>query len=1000
MASTKSLEDMLLSSDIDESAVSALVGSLESQLSSSDAHYPRNELSNTTINNNHIANASVPDCSARLPDGQKHGALLGSLLEQGSQNTNKSMTNSQIVGLNAVQSQNLSNAVIVSLPGALPASGYLTQVSSTQQPLLNSSVVSRHVSNADIKLVYSPHTTAPQFSSAATSSIVTSGVITANHMSRNNFKISTLHNGNSNFNTGQIATSGVPVLSGPQTSAATLSAMQNLANIASQQPRLQVINPSGQQHQILTQQQINALNTKSGGVPRSPVDTKGKQIPVTRTDQNSSNDHRHSPSLSNHYQVLTGGQASVITSKPSHISNQPVNVVTVTNPSMLPPGVQILNVNSPRFGPKTLAPRGLVLGNQVRIAPQLIRQGTPLQVPGQGAIALPPGMRSAIVVRADGSQYHVFNVAAGPPGLPAGSANSPNTTYRLQTLAGPVIRTLSHQQVVSVPVSSAGVKTLQTGSGTIVRTLTPQMTVASQALSKSPSVVSTVVQQTTTSVSRTTSANTQSAGADFCYSGYNRDHYDAYRMSPNTIKKKCQNFLSTLIRLAGDETTKTASNVKKLIQNLIDGTIEPEEFSTQLQKELHSNHQPYLIHFLKKSLPHVRQALMSGEMQIEGIRPPPLPASMQPVVEPSTQMSNLRSPLTPSSTRSVVTNKAASALTAQLSQPPGSTLLTQRLISPNMPQNITRSIRPILSTTTGSYTGIVEKSPATVGALQSKVMLPKQVSIIKPSAVASKEKKPFVSVRDEDDINDVAAMGGVNLVEESQRILATNSELVGTQIRSCKDENHFLSSALHRRVLTIAKKHGLDEIRSDVVDLVSHAAENRLKTLIERLSIVSDHRSEIIKNDPKYEITRDTKSQIKFLEELDKLEKKRHDDQEKEILLKAAKSRSKLEDPELLKLKAKAKEMQRAEIEEMRQREANLTALLAIGPRKKQKIDNSASSSGQAGSNSDNSFSNSSSFRIPTRPRVKRVNLRDLLFVMETEPKTVRSSLLYKYYAR
>ncbi|KFM82649.1 Transcription initiation factor TFIID subunit 4, partial [Stegodyphus mimosarum] len=67
-------------------------------------------------------------------------------------------------------------------------------------------------------------------------------------------------------------------------------------------------------------------------------------------------------------------------------------------------------------------------------------------------------------------------------------------------------------------------------------------------------------------------------------------------MSPNTIKKKCQNFLSTLIKLSGDQTKKTASNVKKLIQNLIDGTIEPEEFSTQLQKELRSSPQPYLIH--------------------------------------------------------------------------------------------------------------------------------------------------------------------------------------------------------------------------------------------------------------------------------------------------------------------------------------------------------------------------------------------------------------------
>ena len=50
-------------------------------------------------------------------------------------------------------------------------------------------------------------------------------------------------------------------------------------------------------------------------------------------------------------------------------------------------------------------------------------------------------------------------------------------------------------------------------------------------------------------------------------------------------------------------------------------------------------------------------------------------------------------------------------------------------------------------------------------------------------------------------------------------------------------------------------------------------------------------------------------------------------------------SRSKNEDPEQLKLKQKAKELQQAEAEEVRQREANLTALAAIGPRKKRKLD-------------------------------------------------------------
>jgi hypothetical protein len=57
--------------------------------------------------------------------------------------------------------------------------------------------------------------------------------------------------------------------------------------------------------------------------------------------------------------------------------------------------------------------------------------------------------------------------------------------------------------------------------------------------------------------------------------------------------------------------------------------------------------------------------------------------------------------------------------------------------------------------------------------------------------------------------------------------------------------------------------------------------------------------------DPRYEMTSDVRGQIKFLEELDKAEQKRHEEVEREILIRAAKSRSKTEDPEQAKLKAK-----------------------------------------------------------------------------------------------
>ena len=63
---------------------------------------------------------------------------------------------------------------------------------------------------------------------------------------------------------------------------------------------------------------------------------------------------------------------------------------------------------------------------------------------------------------------------------------------------------------------------------------------------------------------------------------------------------------------------------------------------------------------------------------------------------------------------------------------------------------------------------------------------------------------------DDDDINDVATMGGVNLSEESRNILSSSSELIGTQVRSCRDEPFLDISALNSRIQRIGK---LFEIR-------------------------------------------------------------------------------------------------------------------------------------------------------------------------------------------
>lgn len=59
--------------------------------------------------------------------------------------------------------------------------------------------------------------------------------------------------------------------------------------------------------------------------------------------------------------------------------------------------------------------------------------------------------------------------------------------------------------------------------------------------------------------------------------------------------------------------------------------------------------------------------------------------------------------------------------------------------------------------------------------------------------------------RDDDDINDVASMAGVNLSEESANILATSSGMVGVVTHSCKDETFLVCSVLQRRMLEISE---------------------------------------------------------------------------------------------------------------------------------------------------------------------------------------------------
>ncbi|OPJ83390.1 transcription initiation factor TFIID subunit 4B isoform C [Patagioenas fasciata monilis] len=298
---------------------------------------------------------------------------------------------------------------------------------------------------------------------------------------------------------------------------------------------------------------------------------------------------------------------------------------------------------------------------------------------------------------------------------------------------------------------------------------------------------------------------------------------------------------------------------------------------------------------------------------------------------------------------------------------------------------------------------LVQTNQFSAGSILKQITLPGNTILsLQASSVQNakiKENGTTSFSRDEDDINDVTSMAGVNLNEENACILATNSELIGTVIHSCADEPFLSSEALKKKILNIGKRHDIMELNSDVVNLISHATQERLRGLLEKLTVIAQHRLSTHKGDDRYIVSSDTRAQLRFLEKLDHLEKQRKDEEEREMLLRAAKSRSNKEDPEQLRLKQKAKEMQQLELAQMQQREANLTALAAIGPRKKRPLDSSNVGSGLEGLNGNGTAPGSSGFGLTKQllcPRITRVCLRDLIFCMEQEREMKHSLTLYR----
>ncbi|XP_026742340.1 transcription initiation factor TFIID subunit 4 isoform X2 [Trichoplusia ni] len=895
MASAEFLEQAL-STNVDENAVNAIVGSLENQLVTS---VPSASSHNNIVNVFPAQNCNITSNAGTLISGQKFitdqinsGGIVNSIQSNIVSNSNSSAP------FNNVQASSPSTFTSLSLTGGVP------------------------ISNETLKVIYTQ----------------------AHHLANH-------HNGVT-----------LPVQSLANGCIAQPSQSQLLHAV----PASSVLPQQGNKTIAMQPPLVIKQGTNTGQVGMQPG-----MVTVPMTVNSSM------PASIPNVMTLNkpGGQNVVVTTQ-NLGSAQPTII----------PNVQILNM---RPGAPAVAAQKSVATVSPRVVigtPQVVGTRATAPITLQTLQSLQPGQQGHLLLKTENGQYQLLRV--GPaPATSTLSAPQPQT-IRLSTVpAHPGVATVSTS--VAAPGPMAGQM--------------PAASVAAPVVASVPSVVP------TTPTVQAPNATTH------------------IKPSDNT-KEKCRNFLANLLDLSSKEPPSVERNVRNLIQELIDAQVEPEEFCDRLERLLNASPQPCLIGFLKKSLPLLRQSLVTKELVIEGINPPaphvafstiPAPAPAQPVAATSNvQMredssSPTLTPLLPPvlpltlastpapSTMSINVAPATPSSPVQPAQKGGSTIAVLQ----NIPLHTKINVNKVSSGKAMTVNSKANFPRSTTPAGLNAVLAPGK------SLLKEKEKKssgqfsqPFGDdkMAGDDDINDVAAMGGVNLAEESQRILGS-TEMIGTQIRSCKEEYLVPMGLMQSRIKAIAAKHGLDESSPEVAGLLSHALHERIKTIVEKLAVIAQHRIDaLVKTDPRYETTQDVKGQLKFLEELDRVDKKRREDSEREMLLRAAKSRSKNEDPEQAKLKAKAKEMQRAELEELRQREANLTALQAIGPRKKARLEAGPGGSGDPTSSGVASTSGFQSGRsqMALRTRLKRINIRDLIYWMEQDRQYMRSETLYRLYLK
>eukprot|EP00898_Chlorokybus_atmophyticus_P008790 jgi/Chlat1/8912/Chrsp92S00689 len=334
------------------------------------------------------------------------------------------------------------------------------------------------------------------------------------------------------------------------------------------------------------------------------------------------------------------------------------------------------------------------------------------------------------------------------------------------------------------------------------------------------------------------------------------------------------------------------------------------------------------------------------------------------------------------------------------------------------------------------------------------------------------------------ELADVTRVSGVDLKGE-QALLLAGADASGRPADSAKSsaaahavriEEGFLfpdpsrsstADTLQNRIAAIARRYGVKRTTADAAKVLSLAVEERLRTLLNRLVVLSKQRADEKRTKGKVKLGLDMRKRLRAIEKRERDAQEKREAREREALLRAAESKDKGtgDSAKDEKLKAKAKQARPTfkleEEDRIRASAANLAAMAAIGDVKsaesrwaamaananRKPLDTTATtlppspSPTTPGGEMDSSTSptagtisapgmqqqatplqqrvapGGTGFGQAQRPQgvgvggtvgTKRplggaersISMRDLLLLLEQEPQSRRSELLYKLYMR